>query len=588
MSNIFKQVVTELGIKHYTSSAYHPESQGALERFHQTLKNMMRKYCTENKKDWDEGIHLLLFASRESVQDSLGYSPFELIFGHTVRGPLKLLKEQFMSEDKPRDLLTYVCTFKDRLQNACEIANNNLKQTQKDMKSRYDKNTKVRVFKPGDKVLIFLPIQGRSLNARYQGPYEIESCHSPLNYLVKTPDRRKSKQLCHVNMIKMYHSRVPDGTDKQVHNVSLVDNTSDNDNTLDGTEIGHDVRLKNTEILAKIEEKMRHLDTMQKDELSQLITEYSDLFPDVHTKTTAVYHDVEIGDALPIKQHPYRVNPLKLDAMREEINYMLENDIIEPSNSDFSSPSMLVSKPDGTYRFVTNFKAVNAITNCDSYPIPRIEDCIDKIGQTKYVSKFDLLKGFWQVPLTERAKRVSAFATPDGLYQYRVMPFGMRNSPATFQRLINRVISGLTGCEAYIDDLVLHIDSWNSLMQVHRALFDRLRAARLTVNLAKSEFCQATVQYLGYVVGQGQIKPVTAKIDAILRYPAPRDKKSLMRFLGTIGYYRRFCVNLSSLINPLTNLLGKNVKFIWSKECSEAFERVKRLLMTSPVLITAN
>ena len=198
MSNIFKQVVTELGIKHYTSSAYHPESQGALERFHQTLKNMMRTYCTENKKDWDEGIHLLLFASRESVQDSLGYSPFELIFGHTVRGPLKLLKEQFMSEDKPRDLLTYVCTFKDRLQNACEIANNNLKQTQKDMKSRYDKNTKVRVFKPGDKVLIFLPIQGRPLNARYQGPYEIESCHSPLNYLVKTPDRRKSKQLCHV------------------------------------------------------------------------------------------------------------------------------------------------------------------------------------------------------------------------------------------------------------------------------------------------------------------------------------------------------------------------------------------------------
>ena len=115
MSNIFKQFVTELGIKHYTSSAYHPESQGALERFHQTLKNMMRTYCTENKKDWDEGIHLLLFASMESVQDSLGYSPFELIFRHTVRGPLKLLKEQLMSENKPRDLLTYVCTFKDRL-----------------------------------------------------------------------------------------------------------------------------------------------------------------------------------------------------------------------------------------------------------------------------------------------------------------------------------------------------------------------------------------------------------------------------------------------------------------------------------------
>ena len=138
-------------------------------------------YCTENKKDWDEGIHLLLFSSRESVQDSMGYSPFELIFGHTVRGPLELLKEQFMSEDTPRDVPTYVCTFKDRLQNSCEIANNNLKQTQKDMKSRYDKNTKVWVFKPGDTVLICLPIPYQPLNARYQGPYGIVSQSTQLS-----------------------------------------------------------------------------------------------------------------------------------------------------------------------------------------------------------------------------------------------------------------------------------------------------------------------------------------------------------------------------------------------------------------------
>ena len=140
---------------------------------------------------------------------------------------------------------------------------------------------------------------------------------SPLNYLVKTPDRRKLKQLCQVNMIKMYHSRVPDDTEKQVHNLSLVVNTSDNDNTLDSSEIGHDVILKYSKILSKIEENMRHLDTIQKGELSQLITEYSDLFPNVPTQTTAEYHDVEIGDALPIKQHPYRVNRLKLDAMHK-------------------------------------------------------------------------------------------------------------------------------------------------------------------------------------------------------------------------------------------------------------------------------
>ena len=246
--------------------------------------------------------------------------------------------------------------------------------------------------------------------------------------------------------------------------------------------------MNNSEIISNIANKLDHLEHHKSLQLAQLIREFNDLFPDVPSKTTVVHHDVDIGDATSITQHPYRVNPLRLEAMRTEIKYMLDNGIIEPSNSDFSSPSMLVPKPDGSYRFVANFKAVNAITKSDSYPIPRIEDCIDKIGRARYVSKFDLLKGFWQVPLTERAKRVSAFITPDGLFNYCVMPFGMRNSPATFQRLINQT----------------------------------------------------------------------------------------------------FCVNFSTFVNPLTNLLGKNIKFVWSDQCNEAFDKVKRLLMTHPVLVTAD
>ena len=139
MSGIFQQVMHELGIKQYRSSAYHPESQGALERFHQTLKNMIRSYCFDTEKDWDEGIHLLLFAVRESVQESLGFSPFELVFGHSVRGPLKLLKEKFLSNDEtPLNLLQYVSDFRNRLSRACEVARSNLKTSQGKMKARYD------------------------------------------------------------------------------------------------------------------------------------------------------------------------------------------------------------------------------------------------------------------------------------------------------------------------------------------------------------------------------------------------------------------------------------------------------------------
>ena len=186
----------ELGIIQYKSSAYHPESQGALERFHQTLKNMIRSYCFECKNDWDEGIHMLLFAARESVQESLGFSPFELVFGHTVRGPLKLLKENLLSDDTSMNLLEYVTTFKHRLNKACETAKKNLGLAQTKMKTWYDKNTVERDFKPGDKVLALLPIPGRPLQARYYGPYIVEQKISNLDYVINTPGRRKQKQVC--------------------------------------------------------------------------------------------------------------------------------------------------------------------------------------------------------------------------------------------------------------------------------------------------------------------------------------------------------------------------------------------------------
>ena len=198
----------KLGIKQYRSSAYHPESQGALERFHQTFKNMIRSYCFGTEKDWDEGIYLLLFAVRESVQESLGFSPFELVFGHTVFGPLKLLKEKFLSQRvTPLNLLQYVSDFRSMLLTAFEAAKSNFKSIQGKKKQNYDKNTKERSFKSGDKVLALLPIPGKPLQARYFGPYTVEKKDSALNYILNTPDRCKQKQLCHINMLNEYFDR---------------------------------------------------------------------------------------------------------------------------------------------------------------------------------------------------------------------------------------------------------------------------------------------------------------------------------------------------------------------------------------------
>jgi hypothetical protein len=166
------------------------------------------------------------------------------------------------------------------------------------------------------------------------------------------------------------------------------------------------------------------------------------------------------------------------------------------------------------------------------------------------------------------------------------MPFGMKNAPATFQRLVNSIIADIDGCEAYIDDLVLYADTWDKHMEQILKLFEKLSHANLTVNLVKSDFCHATVTYLGHIVGQGQVKPIEAKVQAINEFPAPTNKKELMRFLGMAGYYRKYCQNFSVIAYPMTNLLKKNSKFEWSNSCQEAFDKIKAILVSSPVLST--
>ena len=571
---------------------------------------MIKTYCYEFQKDWDEGVHLLLFAAREAVQETLGFSPFELVFGHTVRGPLKLLKEKWLNEHSDINLLDYVSNFKHRLNRATDIAKENLKQGQAKMKQWYDKHAKERVFNPGDKVLVLFPITGQPLQARYFGPCEVESKVGEVDYIVKTPGRRKSKQLCHINMLKEYVERSDSGiskpvcsvTNTRVHvdkptNVDKNDNVDKNANvdkskensevTADQSELKHNeysMKLNNSDVLRNLDQKLGHLTKEQSSEIADLIHEFSDIFPDTPSRTNAAFHDIDVGDAKPIKQHPYRVNPLKMEHLKKEVNYMLDNDIIEPSNSEWSSPCLLVPKPDGSFRVVADMRAVNAQSRTDSYPIPRIDDCIDKIGNAKFVSKFDLLKGYWQVPLTERAKQISSFCTPFGLFQYKVMPFGLKNAPATFQRMVNTSVANFEGIEAYIDDLIVYSETWEQHMRQLRQLFERLRAAGLTVNLMKSEFCHATVTYLGYIVGQGLVKPIKAKVEAIAQYPTPTNKKALMRFLGMVGYYRKFCPNFSDVASPLTDLLKKNAKFTWSEQCESAFHKVKSILMSSPVL----
>nr|XP_046229617.1 uncharacterized protein LOC124050808 isoform X1 [Scatophagus argus] len=582
-SKLFAQVLKQLKIQHNWASAYHPQSQGALERFHQTLKSLLRSFCVELNQDWEEGLPWLLLAAREVSQESTGFSPNELVFGHTVRGPLTLAHDGVALSEPPSNLIDYVNGFRHRLYSAGEMAKEKLLNAQTKMKRLYDRKTEQREFSPGDQVLALLPVVHSPFQARFTGPFTVLRQVSEQNYLLSTPKSRKSTRLCHVNLLKPYYF----SENKSPSSIAAVRSqfpTDGDDGVLVPDETLLHGKLKNSETLGKLESLLSHLSGERCAELCALIHSYSCLFGDTPTQTHVIEHDIDVGDAQPIRQRFYRVSEEKHKLMETEIKYMLENGIAQHSSSSWASPCLLVEKSDKSPRFCTDFRKVNAVTKPDAYPLPRVEDCIDQVGSAQFVSKFDLLKGYWQVPLSERAKEISAFITPSGLFSYTVMSFGLRNAPATFQRLMNIVLSGLEGCAVYLDDVVIYSNTWEEHLARIKELFDRLREARLTVNLAKCEFAKATVTYLGKVVGQGKVCAVQAKVRAIEDFPVPTTKKELQRFLGLVGYYRNFCRNFSTVIAPLTDLLKGKVRFIWSESCQLAFDNVKAILCSPPVL----
>ena len=232
-----------------------------------------------------------------------------------------------------------------------------------------------------------------------------------VNYVIDTPDRCKSTQHCYVSTLKEYHDRaeatlsyadLSEAFDHvEIENKCSMAMSGDikcKDNPVDGNyEFDVDVspKMNNSEWIRIIDKKVQHLSVSQRYDIKQLIHEFQYIFPDSPPKTSWIKHDVDVGDVRPIKQHLYQVNHVEDAAMAKEVDYMLKHDIIEPSSSNWSSPCILVAKPDDSNRFVTYFRRVNSVTKPDSFPIPRLLDCFDKMGNAKYISVFHCLKGYW-------------------------------------------------------------------------------------------------------------------------------------------------------------------------------------------------
>lgn len=328
------------------------------------------------------------------------------------------------------------------------------------------------------------------------------------------------------------------------------------------------------------------LSSAQQQQLNSVIN----LFPSFEKrglgKTTLIEHDIDVGEAKPIKQRFYPVSPAVERLIFQEIDRMLELGVIEESNSPWSSPMRLVVKP-GKVRLCLDARRLNQVTRKDAYPLHNIEGIFARLPKANLISKIDLKDAYWQIGLSERSKGLTAFTVPGRpLYQFVVMPFGLCTAPQTMCRLMDQLIPpDLRHCVfGYLDDLIIVSKDFQSHLSTLVRIADQFCRANLTLNISKSSFCVTEVKYLGFVIGHGGIKTDPEKVEAILKWPTPKNIKQVRGFLGIAGWYRRFIDNFSTEVFPITEVLSTKRKFNWTQEAQQSFERIKYLLTTTPVL----
>jgi len=330
------------------------------------------------------------------------------------------------------------------------------------------------------------------------------------------------------------------------------------------------------------------LDMAQRNELHNLLSEYHQSFSleeDERGETDIVQLVIDTGDAPPQKQ-PVRRVPF---AARQELANLLESmqksRVIQPSNSLWASPIVLVRKKDGTLRLCIDYRKLNMVTKGDAFPMPRIDDLLDE-GQSKYFTTMDLKSSYWQVKVHPDSCEKTAFITHAGLFEFRVMPFGLANAPALFQRLMQRVLGDLNEDQrfvsVYLDDVLIFSRTFEEHKLHLQKVLKRLQEVGLKLNPTKCHFVRTHVHYLGHVITAEGVKPTTSHIEAIQEFTIPKDVKALRQFLGLSSFYRR---NFAKLADPLHKLTRKNEPFVWSPACQGAFECLKSKLVESPVLV---
>jgi hypothetical protein len=320
-----------------------------------------------------------------------------------------------------------------------------------------------------------------------------------------------------------------------------------------------------------------------------VVCEFLDVFPEDLSRLP-LERDVEFVIELkpgtaPISRRSYQMPPNELTELKTQLQDLLEKGFIRPSSSPWDCPAIIVKK-DQTLRMCVDYRSLNEVTIKNKYPLPRIDILFDQLTRARVFSKIDLRSGYHQIRIRPKDIPKTAFTTRYGLFEYRVMSFRLTNAPAHFTYLMNSVFMPEFDkfVVVFIDDILIYSKNEEEHARHLRIVLTRLREHQLYAKFSKCVFWLEEIQFLGHVLSAKGIAVVPSKVKDILEWKPPTTVHQVRSFLGLAGYYRRFILDFSKLVKPITSLLKNDTKFSWSSRYNEAFEQLKVLLTTTPVL----
>ena len=598
VSDLMREISRLLSVRQLQTTPYHAQCNGLVERWNGTLRRMIQKMAAEKPSDWDRYIPALLFSYREVAQASLGFSPFELVYGRSVRGPMSVLRDIWADEDineQTKTTYQYVLELRERLESTCKLAHDELRKAQGNQHKWFNKKAKAKHLKEGDQVLLLLPTKLNKLEMQWQGPFDIIKKVRENDYVINLDGQHK---MFHANMLRKYlvrktidngmvilcgcrHLEIATGGMAENDSLEETDTCEERSDDIKYCPLRATQTWKHVKISTDLNED-------QQREVRQLLEEYSDVSTDIPGKTNLAECNIELTDDTPFRVKAYPVPYALKKEMDKEVSEMMKADIIESSVSEYASSPVVVRKPDGSVRYCIDFRKLNAMF--DAEPVPNQEVILNRMGGDNFISRLDLTKGFWQVPIKEEDRKYTAFSTDQGLMHFKYMPFGLVNALAIFCRMVRKLLYDVNYVGAYVDDIVPHTATWDDHMHTLRQVLQKLRQHGLTAKPSKCEIGYAKLDLLGHVVGGGSIQPQDRKIEKILEMRKPETKKELRSFLGTVGFHQKYIDKYAEKGKALTDLLkkGEPNQIKWDAESNESFQTLKTALTQKPILRLPN